>query len=40
MAQIVGQFCMDMAIAKAKQVGVAWVNCVGEYTVQHHVIHV
>ena len=28
--QVTGQFCMDLAITKAKQVGVAWVNCVGE----------
>ena len=26
---VVGTFCMDLAIRKAKEVGIAWVNCTG-----------
>jgi LDH2 family malate/lactate/ureidoglycolate dehydrogenase len=26
---VVGTFCMDLAIKKAKTVGIAWVNCTG-----------
>ena len=28
--QVIGTFCMDLAIKKAKDVGMAWVNCIGE----------
>ncbi len=27
--QVAGKFCMELAIKKAKEVGVAWVTCTG-----------
>ena len=27
LGMVVSKFCMDLAIAKAKQTGIAWVNC-------------
>lgn len=28
--QVAGKFCMELAIKKAKEVGVAWVTCTGK----------
>lgn len=28
--QVIGTFCMDLAIKKAKEVGIGWVTCTGE----------
>ena len=28
--QVVGNFCMDLAMKKAKTVGIGWVTCTGE----------
>ena len=30
-AQTVAIYCMDLAIKKAKEVGIGWVTCVGQY---------
>lgn len=31
LSQVVGTFCMDLAMKKAKEVGVGWVTCTGMY---------
>lgn len=30
MLQVVGTFCMDLAMKKAKEVGIGWVTCTGQ----------
>ena len=30
--QVVGNYCMQLAISKAKDVGIGWVTCTGEHT--------
>ena len=30
MVQVIGTFCMDLAIKKAKEVGIGWVTCTGK----------
>jgi LDH2 family malate/lactate/ureidoglycolate dehydrogenase len=28
--QVIGTFCMDLAMKKAKEVGIGWVTCTGQ----------
>ena len=37
--QVVGNFCMDLAMKKAKTVGIGWVTCTGERDYLYHNFH-